>query len=181
MNREKMVKHRKFGAYEHFCVLIFAQGTWNEKDREIILRSIREKHNEKRDDPYHLYLKLTRRDAMPQYSDCQLCHPIYEMLEELKGHTDALLFQGHHYLIIEDDVEDLKDLVKNTLAFDKVKKLYLLYLDSFKEIKTTVINTMSLQDLKENVSRKLVEIPEFFKILDENNFSSRTIYEITKH
>ena len=176
-----MARHQKMGAYEHFCVLIFAQGTWNEKDRESILKPLQEKHNEQGDDPYHLYLKLTRRESMPQYSDCQLCRPIYEMLEELKGQNDAILFQGHHYLIIEDDVEDLKDLAKFLLSKDKVKKVYLLYLDSFKEIKRTVINTMSLQDLKEKLAQKRANISEFIKILNENSFSSRTIYEITKY
>ena len=176
-----MIRHQKMGAYEHFCVLIFAQGTWGEKDREVILKPLQEKHNEQRDDPYHLYLKLTRRDSMPQYSDCQLCRPIYEMLEEMKGQNDALLFQGHHYLIVEDDVEDLKDLVNLVLSKDKVKKLYLLYLDSFKEIKATVINRMSLPDLKEKLTQKRVSTAEFINILHEKNFSSRIIYEITKY
>ncbi|MHA2181104.1 MAG: hypothetical protein ACXAAH_06755 [Promethearchaeota archaeon] len=176
-----MGKHQKRGAYEHFCVLIFAQGSWNDKDRESILKPLQEKHNEQRDDPYHLYLKLTRRKEMPQYSDCQLCRPIYEMLEEIKGQNDAILFQGHHYLILEDDVEDLEDLVKFLLSKDKVKKLYLLYLDSFKEIKRTVINTMNLQDLKEKLTQNRVSTTEFIKVLHEKNFSSRTIYEITKY
>ncbi len=176
-----MSRHQKIGAYEHFCVLIFAQGTWNEKDRESILTHLQEKHNEQRDDPYHLYLKLTRRDKMPQYSDCQICRPIYEMFEEIKGQNDALLFQGHHYLILEDDVEDLKDLVKFLLSKDKVKKLYLLYLDGFKEIKKTVIRMMSLQDLKEKLTRKRVSQTKFINSLNEMNFSNRTLYEITKY
>lgn len=176
-----MVRHQKMGAYEHFCVLIFAQGTWNDKDRESILKPLQEKHNEQRDDPYHLYLKLTRRDSKPQYSDCQICRPIYEMLEELKGQNDAILFQGHHYLILEDDAEDLKDFVKFLLSKDNVKKIYILYLDSFKEIKRTVINTMSLQDLKEKLAQKRASTSEFIKNLNENSFSSRTIYEITKY
>ena len=169
------------GAYEHFCVLIFAQGTWNDKDRESILKPLQKKHNEQRDNPYHLYLKLTRRDSMPHYSDCQLCRPIYEMLEEIKGQNDAILFQGHHYLIIEDDEEDLRDLAESLLSKDTVKKLYLLYLDSFKEIKTSKIDTMSLQDLKEKLTQKRVSTSEFTNILHEKNFNSRTIYEITKY
>ncbi len=176
-----MIRPQKRGAYEHFCVLIFAQGTWNDKDRESIIKSLQEKHDEQRDNPYHLYLKLTRRESMPQYSDCQLCRPLYEMLEELKGQNDAILYQGHHYLIIEDDEEDLKDLAKTLLSKAKVKKLYVLYLDSFKEIKTTVINTMSLQDLKGKLTQKRVSTDELIKILDEHRFSSRIIYEITKY
>ncbi len=118
---------------------------------------------------------------MPHYSDCQLCRPIYEMLEEIKGQNDAILFQGHHYLIIEDDEEDLRDLAEFLLSKDTVKKLYLLYLDSFKEIKTSKIDTMSLQDLKEKLTQKRVSTSEFTNILHEKNFSSRTIYEVTKY
>ena len=51
-----MVRHQKMGAYEHFCVLIFAQGTWNDRDRESIIKPLQDKHNEQRDNPYHLYL-----------------------------------------------------------------------------------------------------------------------------
>ena len=176
-----MVRHQKRGAYEHFCILIFAQGVWNDKDRESILKPLQEKHNEQRDNPYHLYLKLTRRDRMPQYSDCQLCGAIYDMFEEIKGKNDAILYQGHHYLIIEDDEEDLRDLAKTLLSKDKVKKLYVLYLDSFNEIKTTVINMMSLQGLKGKLTQKRVSIDEFIKILNESRFSSRIIYEISKY
>ncbi len=118
---------------------------------------------------------------MPQYSDCHLCRHIYEMLGEIKDQNDALLFRGHNYQIIEDDVEALKDLAKMLLSKNKVKKLYLLYLDSFKEIKTTVINTMNLQALKEKLAQKRVNTPMFINILHEKNFSSRTIYEITKY
>ncbi|MHA2276868.1 MAG: hypothetical protein ACXAC2_13930 [Candidatus Kariarchaeaceae archaeon] len=176
-----MVKHQKYGTYEHLCVVIFAQGTWNERDREYILKPIREKHNEKRDDPYHFYQKLTRRDVVPLYSDCQLCRPIYELFEEIKCQTDAFLFQGHHYLILEDDVEDLKDFVKETIDNDKVKKIYLLYLDSLKEIKRTIINSMKLPDFKELITQKQVNISEFINILSEGNFNNRTVYEIIKY
>ncbi|MHA1885740.1 MAG: hypothetical protein ACXAAI_10385 [Promethearchaeota archaeon] len=57
----------------------------------------------------------------------------------------------------------------------------MLYFDSLKEIKRTIINTMTLQDLKEFLEQKRVDMPGFIKLLRENNFSSRTIYEITKY
>jgi hypothetical protein len=40
---------------------------------------------------------------------------------------------------------------------------------------------MTLQDLKEFLEQKRVDMPGFIKLLRENNFSSRTIYEITKY
>ncbi len=174
------MKKSKIGIYEHFCVLIFAQGIWNEKDRKDIRKPIQERHNKVSDNPYHFFLKLTYRDNMPIYAECKLCCPIYEMFEEIKGKNDGILYQGHHYLILEDDIDDIKEFTNLILSNDKIKKFYILYLDSFKEIKTTVINSMNLQDLKEKLTLKTCLKSEFIKILDDNEFKSRTIYEISK-
>jgi hypothetical protein len=40
---------------------------------------------------------------------------------------------------------------------------------------------MTLQDLKEFLEWKRVDMPGFIKTLQENIFSSRIIYEITKY
>ena len=174
------MRKRKMGTYEHFCVLIFAQGTWNDKDREDIRKPIQNRHNKVSDNPYHFFLKLTYRDEMPLYADCQICRPIYEMFEELKGNNDGILYHGHHYLILEEDIDDMKELTNLILSNDRVKKIYMLYVDSFREIKTTVINSMNLQDLKEKLTLKKCVRSEFIKILDDHEFKSRTIYEISK-
>ena len=78
------MKRRKTGAYEHFCVLIFAQGTWKETDRESVRNLIKDKVKTMREVPYNIYYKLTYRDQMPIYSDCHLCQPIYKTFEEFK-------------------------------------------------------------------------------------------------
>ena len=54
-----MVKHRKTGAYEHFCVLIFAQGTWKETDRDSVRNLIKEKVHSMKETPYNIFDKLT--------------------------------------------------------------------------------------------------------------------------
>lgn len=176
-----MLKHQKYGTYEHFCLIIFAQGKWNEKDRQGIRKHLRNSNSVKKDTPYPLYNKLVYRDEMPKYADCKLCEPIYELLMELKGSNDGIIFQGHHYLIPEDDMEDLKDLAELILSIANVKKFYLLYLDSFKEIKKTVIPTMTLNDLKEKLTTRKCEIEEFKMMIDTNKYQSRIIYEILKY
>lgn len=176
-----MQKHRKFGTYEHFCLIIFAQGKWNEKDRQGIRKSLSEKRNEEKDSPYPLYTKLVYRDVMPKYADCKLCEPIYELLIELKGSNDGLIFQGHHFLILEDDRENMKDLADSILSNDRVKKFFLLYFDSFKEIKKTIIPMITLNDLKEKLTTRKCKIEEFKTIIADNRFQSRIIYEISKY
>ena len=175
-----MVKHRKTGAYEHFCILIFAQGIWKETDRESVRNLIKDKVKNMKEASYNIFNKLTYRDQMPIYTDCHLCQPIYKMFEELKGNNDGILYQGHHYLIPEDDFEDMKFLTNLIISHSKVKKIYLLYLDGFREIKKTSLATMSLEELKEVLNFEKCNINNFLLIIDNNIFKNRTVYEISK-
>jgi len=174
------MKQRKTGAYEHFCVLIFAQGTWKETDRESVRNLIKDKVKTMREVPYNIYYKLTYRDQMPIYSDCHLCQPIYKTFEEFKGNNDGILYQGHHYLIPEDDFDDMKCLANLIISHNKVKKFYLLYLDSFREIKRTVLDKMNLDEFKEKLKFKKCNINDFILLIDNNKFKNRTVYEISK-
>jgi hypothetical protein len=175
-----MVKHTKTGAYEHFCVLIFAQGTWKEIDKVSVRNIVLEKLKTMKDTHYNIFNKLTHREQMPIYSDCHVCQPIYKMFEEIKGDNDGILYQGHHYLIPEDDFDDLKSLANLIIAHSKVKKFYLLYLDGFREIKKTALATMTLEELKEILEFEKCNIDDFLLIIDNKIFKNRTLYEISK-
>ena len=118
---------------------------------------------------------------MPIYSDCHLCQPIYKMFEEIKGNNDGILYQGHHYLIPEDDFEDMKNLVNLIIFHNKVKKFYLLYLDGFGEINRTILDKMNLEEFKEILKFKKCNINDFLLIIDNNKFMNRTVYEISKN
>jgi len=176
------LKKRKYqtGAYEHFCVLIFAQGTWKETDKDSVRNLIKEKLKSLKEAPYNIFYKLTYRDKMPIYADCHICQPIYKMFEEFKGNNNGILYLGHHYLIPEDDFEDMKSLTNLILSHNKVKKFYLLYLDGFKEIKRTILNEMNLEEFKEKLKFKKCNSNDFILMLDNNKFKNRTVYEISK-
>ncbi len=175
-----MVKHRKTGAYEHFCVLIFAQGIWKEIDKDSVRNLIIEKLKSLKGAPYNIFHKLTYRDQMPIYADCHICQPIYKMFEEFKGNNDGILYQGHHYLIPEDDFEEMKSLANLIISHSKVKKFYLLYLDDFIEIKRTILNEMNIEEFKEKLKFKKSNINDFILTIDNNTFKNRTVYEISK-
>ena len=174
------MKRRKTGAYEHFCVLIFAQGTWKETDRDSVRNLIREKVKSVKEASYNIFDKLTYREQMPIYADCHLCQPIYKMFEEFKGNNDGILYQGHHYLIPEDDFDDLKSLAELIISHRKVKKFYLLYLDGFREIKRTTLDKMNFEEFKEKLKFKKCTINDFILIIDNNKFKNRIVYEISK-
>ena len=176
-----MPKHKKTGWYEHFCILIFAQGKWSDSDRERVINPIQNKRKEKIEHPYPFFTKLTLRRDPPQFAKCELCENLHTLFKELKGLNDTILYQGHHYLIFEDDKEDIKELVSIILSNEKVKKFYLVYIKGFSEIKTTKISAMNLDELKALLTFKKVNKAEFIKILEDNIFEKRTMYEISKY
>jgi hypothetical protein len=175
-----MTKSKKTGWYEHLSVLIFAQGMWNEIDREKIITPLRKKRDEKTDNPYPFYLKLTLRKDPPDFVDCKICHLLYKLFRTILGKNDGILYQGHHYIVFEDDIEDMKDMASLILSGEKVKKFYLLYIKGFSEIKTTVIREMNISELKDLLTHKICNLEEFIEDLDKNDFKPRTIYEVTK-
>ena len=176
-----MTKIKKTGWYEHLSVLIFAQGIWDEKDREKVIVPLRKKRSKIIDNPYPFYLKLILRKDPPEFADCELCYLLYELFKEIRGPNDGILYQGHHYIVFEDDVEDMKDMANLILSGEKVKKFYLLYINGFSEIKTTVIRAMSLAELKEKLIHKRCNLEEFIEVLNKNEFKTRTIYEVSKY
>ena len=173
-----MGKPKKKGAYEHFCVLIFAQGTWTDQDIESIRGPLLEKRKMQKDLPYPLFTKLVPRSEKPTYGDCHVCGPIYDLLKEIQGSNDGILYQGHHYIIPEDDMDDMKELARLIMNNSKVKKVYILYLDSFGEIDRNIIKKWELSDLKANIQHKKYSLVDFEKLIDYNNFRERIIYEI---
>ena len=175
-----MGKPRKKGTYEHLCILIFAQGTWKEVDRLSVLDPLRRERNLYPDDPYPFLLKLTLREEEPSYSDCSLDPFLYRILKEIQGKADGILFLGHHYLIFPDDILGIKKFTDLVLNHNKVKKFYLMYLDSLGEIKRTILSKFDLTALKNMLSFENHTRSAFIGLLDSNEFKERVIYEVTK-
>lgn len=169
----------KHGIYEHFCILVLAQSPWKEDDRERIRNISLTKRKNVRDHDYHFYHRLTYRDKQPEYSLCLLCSQIYKIFIKLKQDRDFILYQGHHY-IEPDDFDDLLEFSKLLIAEEKVKKIYVLYLDNLKEFKTEEINNFYIEDLQALISNEKSTIEDFEKVLLLKELKQRTLYEIIK-
>jgi uncharacterized protein YqfB (UPF0267 family) len=71
-------------------------------------------------------------------------------------------------------------LVKLILSNNRVKKLYILNMDSLGEIRRNEIESMNLDELKNIIKLKRTNRAEFISILENNGFKERIIYEIAK-
>ncbi|MBE0526628.1 MAG: hypothetical protein IH631_06770 [Candidatus Thorarchaeota archaeon] len=175
-----MVRKKNKGAYEHFGVLIYGQGKWSETDRQSVVKPIQDVVRTYTKDPYPFFLKLTRVSEPFQPGECTVCTPIHEMFQELKGQADGILYLGHHYIIPEDDLEDMASFVKMVLDNDSVKKMYLLYIDGFGDIKRTELAQWDLETLKAHIETQTITKSDFLAALSEDKFNSRVLYEIVK-
>ena len=72
----------------------------------------------------------------------------------------------------------MKELARLIMNNNKVKKLYILYLDSFGEIERNIIKKWELSDLKANIQHKKCSLVDFEKVIDDDNFRERIVYEI---
>jgi len=174
-----MKKPKRMGTYEHFCLLVSAQGNWKDEDLREIRQSLIDERVKYRAENYPLIMKLVYRTEKPVYSDCQLCDPIYDLLQKKKANFQGIIYQGHHYLDPEDST-DMVDVVKILIENSKIKKIYILYLDAFRELKRNVINSMTYDELQDSIKTEKLSKSDFLNILKTDQFQIRTLYEILK-
>jgi hypothetical protein len=175
-----LTRKQKKGAYEHLCVLIYGQGQWSESDRQSIEQPIRKVITTNTPDPYPFFLKLTKITEPFIPGSCDICGPTYGILQELKGQADGIIYLGHHYIIPEDDLEDMATFVRMVFDNEKVKKMYMLYLDGFGEVKKTELSQWDLETLKSHIETKTSNMSDFLKQIESGKFDNRVLYEIVK-
>ena len=167
---------------DHFALLIFGQGLWKESFSRKISKDTKSSF-------FHLS-GYTTKDSLfctcpicnaliklfdpmnpDEYIDlCNLCIPIYQKLERMKGSNEGMIFLSHNGII---EAELLKDLTNNLLSNDKIKKIYILEVE-FKKIQKEV--PLIIEDLKHQRLQK----SEFISLLENKLYNYRVIYEIFK-
>ena len=81
---------------------------------------------------------------------------------------------------MEKNLEDMEELVKIILSNDKVKKIFILYIKGFSNIKTTEIRSMKLDDLKGKKRFQKYNYKDFLKILSNIPFEDQVVSQVLK-
>ena len=79
------------------------------------------------------------------------------MFQEIAGPNDNIFYQGHHYIVLDDDKEDMKEFDRNE------------------------VNRRTLNDLKVHITSKQCNASEFENLVELDEFNPRILYEITKY
>ncbi len=76
---------------------------------------------------------------------------------------------------------DFVEFSKMLLAHERVKKIYVLDLDSLIEFKVDTIDNFSYEDVRALISKESCSIEEFENILLSQEFKQRTLYDVIKN
>ncbi|MFW9993483.1 MAG: hypothetical protein ACFFD4_15675 [Candidatus Odinarchaeota archaeon] len=161
-------------SYEHYGILVFAQGTWREKDKESLLRKIGQRNI------HNLY-----RSSLP--TNCYLCNQIYDIFEEIRGMNDGIIYVAHAFL----EPDAMKEFTDIVLGDERVKKFFLFQGGLVKDKKGNPVvrkkgsppimrRRYHKVDLKERLMLKKCTKSEFIEILEEKEFQYEILYEVTK-
>ncbi len=166
---------------DHFALLIFGQGLWKESFTKKISKDTKSSF-------FHfsgytkdsLFCTCPICNALIKLFDpmnpdenidlCNLCIPIYQKLERMKGSNEGMIFFSHNCI---RDPELLKNLTNSLLSNEKIKKIYILEIEH-KKIEKEV--PLIIEELKHQRLPK----SEFISLLDNKLYKYRVIYEIFK-
>jgi len=167
--------------YEHFALLIFGQGRWKDSFTKKISEDTKASF-------FHLsgytkdslsctcpicnaLIKLFDPMRTDEYIKlCNLCIPLYQKLERMKGSNEGMVFFSHNII---REAELLQNLTNSLLSNEKIKKIYILEIE-YKKIDKEA--PLIIEELKHQRLPK----SEFISLLDNKLYKYRVIYEIFK-
>lgn len=169
--RPKSLEERKF-SYMHYGVLLFAQGTWSEKDRKQV-NELLLNHPKSQSDELFLV-----KGSYP--SNCDLCNQIHEIFSAILGKNDGMMFFTHDIWLEISGIKLLTELIGTS---EKVKKFYIfqggpIERNALSKGKFTKMKLIKEIILKDRLKFQKVTKKEFFEILDANGFEEEILYEV---
>jgi hypothetical protein len=171
--RLKSMEERKF-SYMHYGVLLFAQGTWNDKDRKKVHEML-SSHPKSQSDELYLF-----QGAYP--SNCKICNQIYELFSEILGKNDGMMFYTHDIWL---EISGMKLLTELVFKSEEVKKFYIFQggpIERSAMSKGKFIRMKLIEEiiLKERLKPQKVTKKEFLEILDTDRFEEEILYEVVR-
>lgn len=165
---------------EHFCLLVFAQDRWKEKDQAKAMRLIHEAYirsNPHADCDLCMNCPVCRAlwDLFEPYnpgeyvSICRVCKVLNETFLASLGNNDGIILFAHTKL----SATHLRKFAKSLLESSRIKKIFVLQVDSFKVGSTTFETLQQLEQQK-------VKLFAFRNLLKEEKNEFNVMYEVLK-
>ena len=106
-----------------------------------------------------------------EYVDlCDLCKPLYEKLEKIKGQNEGMILLSHSAI---KEIGLLQNFANCLLSNEKVKKIYLLEIEQNKIPK-------KVPEIIKKLNHKRIPRSEFNNLLENNLYEYEVLYEVFK-
>jgi hypothetical protein len=159
----------------HFCLLIFAQGEWQEKYKAKLEIEIKKDFLKYAywDPMYDIPVKLFDPHIKDEdYDACDLCLELIPRFKMKLGSNEGLIWFSHKLIRLED----IEKLFFKILTDPQVKKVYFLMLDHY-----SYIQGVNIPKIINNVKEQQINVDEFFTLVENENIDFGIIYEIRKY
>ncbi|MHA2108195.1 MAG: hypothetical protein ACW99R_10855 [Candidatus Hodarchaeales archaeon] len=158
----------------HLCLLLFAQDTWNQSERQII-KSLIHKMLNSRQASFLIGTTNLKNER------CAVCSQIFDSMKEIQGVNDGRLFISHNildtfYIWDSDHRNEVIDFINQILTERSIKKVYILQIGSFK----ATLAHLKKFNLNANLTRQKFHKKDFIELLSKDKFENNVIYEIGK-
>jgi len=161
----------------HFCLLIFAQGTWKDHYRKELFETISSNflfQLKPRSEEEVAKIAWNEVYAEPLFEppphdyNCSFCSFLSEIFKDKKGNNDGMVIFTHNVLDVIGFKAFFTPLIKN----NKIKKLLYFELGMFDEDEFMK---------HKKFATKQVHSYEIFEIVDNEQFQNGTLYEILNY
>ncbi len=166
--------------YGHFCLLVFAQGTWKESYKNKLLDQIKKNFLSNMDiDGADLWNEINKsplfdpKNPKADTKPCELCHALYKIYKEKKGGNDGLILFSHNII----SWNGTGNLLSFLLGERNVKKVYYLELDQHSYLISTKNH---IPVIIKNIKDIRINRTEFFNLIEKEELEFSIIYEIGK-
>ncbi|MFX0114305.1 MAG: hypothetical protein ACFFB3_07145 [Candidatus Hodarchaeota archaeon] len=165
---------------EHFCLLVFAQDRWKEKNQAEVMQLIREAYirgNPHADCDLCMNCPVCRGlwdlfepNNLGEYvSICTVCNLLNETFLGRLGSNDGVVLFAHTKL----SAPHLREFAKSLLDSSRIKKIFVLQVDSFK------VGSKTLETLQQLKQEKM-KLFAFQDLLKEEKNEFNVIYEVSR-
>lgn len=161
----------------HFCLLVFAQGTWKEHYKKELHENLStnfvsqlkpRNEEEARKIAFNEVYEEPFFEPPPQKFKCDICSLINEAFEEKKGTNDGIILFSHNLL----DAIGIKAFFVPLLKNNNIKKIFYFELSMFDEKAFLSHETLATKKLRSQ---------EMLQIVYDDQFEKGIIYEILNY
>ena len=184
----RLLSLTRYKYFPHFCLVVYAQGTWNKKIEKAMIDDIATKFEELGDhhpfneegwDQITLFnpRNTKHKEEWGKWgiiTPCEICLALYEVFTKVKGSNQGEVLFSHYLLNSQAMISFLEHLLQNRHV-KKTDMTAIPHIDT-----TGKISEKTITNITRNIRSQNAQLSEILQIIEKDAFKTQTIYTIMK-